>query len=387
MKAIICGDVHIGAVFGLGKTNSTGGNTRIDDYETTLNNIIDYTISSGAEVFIQTGDLFETRNPTPEHIEIADRAIRRLSDNHIFTIIIMGNHDYKKIGHSFTSAITSLPSRNYPNVRLIVEPENIIFTNKNGVKANLFMIPFRDKRMYPGKNQKEIVDSFNEHIKDLYSDINPNLPTCVVGHNFFFKGNYFDFGGSEVFLYPESVKTADIVVMGHFHGFANIKKDSPKCFYSGSMEKTNFGDQDSDKYFIEYDFLKKQEKILKSNVRDLNDITIDLTQQTSTTYLDFAKDEISKFNLENSIVRCRLKIKENISGAINKGEIEKILNESGLFFLSKIIIEVIQTKAVVSSDILQQKTDYDIFSAYAKSFGMTEKMLEDILSESRSIIK
>jgi DNA repair exonuclease SbcCD nuclease subunit len=89
MKAIICGDVHIGAVFGLGKTNSTGGNTRIDDYETTLNNIIDYTISSGAEVFIQTGDLFETRNPTPEHIEIADRAIRRLSDNHIFTIIIL----------------------------------------------------------------------------------------------------------------------------------------------------------------------------------------------------------------------------------------------------------------------------------------------------------
>lgn len=28
MKAIICGDVHIGAVFGLGKTNQNGGNTK-----------------------------------------------------------------------------------------------------------------------------------------------------------------------------------------------------------------------------------------------------------------------------------------------------------------------------------------------------------------------
>ena len=31
MRAIICGDVHIGAVFGLGGGNGSGGNTRVDD--------------------------------------------------------------------------------------------------------------------------------------------------------------------------------------------------------------------------------------------------------------------------------------------------------------------------------------------------------------------
>ena len=168
MRAIICGDTHIGAVFGLGKNNGRGGNTRIDDYEKSLNYIIDYAIESEADIFIQTGDLFEVRNPTPEHIEIADRAIKKLSDHHIFTIIIMGNHDYKKMGEGFTSSISSLPAKNYPNVRLLLEPENITYTNKHGKVANLFMVPYRDKRMYSGVNQKEYVESFNEHISLLF---------------------------------------------------------------------------------------------------------------------------------------------------------------------------------------------------------------------------
>ncbi len=387
MKAVICGDVHIGAIFGLGKTNQSGGNTRIDDYEKTLNNIIDYTIENEIEVFIQTGDLFEVRNPTPEHIEIADRAIKRLSDAHIFTIIIMGNHDYKKMGSGFTSSISSLPARNYPNVRLLLEPENIVFTNKSGAKANLFMIPYRDKRMYDGQSQMEIVNNFNIEIKQLFDLVDKRLPTCVVGHNFFFKGNYFDFGGSEVLLYPESVQSADIVIMGHQHEFSNIKKENPKCFYSGSMEKTNFGDHNSDKYFIEYDFLNRKEKILKSKVRNLCDLSIDLSDYTSSNYMDKIIETISLSMIQDSVVRLKLVIRENLSGAINKGQIEKILYSYGAHFVSKILTDVIQTKIIKTDDILIHKNDFDLFEAYAKAQGMTEDMLKQIIDEARSIIK
>ena len=45
MRIVVCGDTHIGAVFGLGRPNGKGGNTRVDDYKKTLNHIIDYTIS------------------------------------------------------------------------------------------------------------------------------------------------------------------------------------------------------------------------------------------------------------------------------------------------------------------------------------------------------
>ena len=76
MRAIVCGDVHIGAIFGLGGPTKSGGNTRVDDYANTLNWIVDYTINTGADLFIQTGDLFESRNPSLEYLAIADTAIK-----------------------------------------------------------------------------------------------------------------------------------------------------------------------------------------------------------------------------------------------------------------------------------------------------------------------
>ena len=93
MRSIICGDTHIGAVFGLGRPNGRGGNTRVDDYESTLNSIIDYTIESKADIFIQTGDLFEHRDPSPQHMKIVDKALKRLSNANIATFVLMGNHD------------------------------------------------------------------------------------------------------------------------------------------------------------------------------------------------------------------------------------------------------------------------------------------------------
>ena len=96
MKIVICGDTHIGAVFGLGMPTITGGNTRIDDYEFTLNYIVDYCIDNSIDVFVQTGDLFDSRNPSPEHMSIVNNALRRLSSAGIVSAVIMGNHDYRR---------------------------------------------------------------------------------------------------------------------------------------------------------------------------------------------------------------------------------------------------------------------------------------------------
>ena len=129
MRAVICGDTHIGAVFGLGRPNGKGGNTRVDDYEKTLNSIIDHTIDSGADIFIQTGDLFEHRDPSPQHMKIVDKALKRLSNANIATFVIMGNHDYKRSGSEFTSAISSLAACEYPNVRMLLDPEVVEVCN------------------------------------------------------------------------------------------------------------------------------------------------------------------------------------------------------------------------------------------------------------------
>ena len=79
MRVIVCGDSHIGAVFGLGKPKKDGGNTRVDDYEKSLNSIIDYAIDSSADIFVQTGDIFDSRTPSSENMEVVNRAFKKLS--------------------------------------------------------------------------------------------------------------------------------------------------------------------------------------------------------------------------------------------------------------------------------------------------------------------
>ena len=53
-------------------------------------------IDNKVDVFIQTGDLFDTRNPSSDLIKIVDSEIKRLSDANISSFMMMGNHDYKK---------------------------------------------------------------------------------------------------------------------------------------------------------------------------------------------------------------------------------------------------------------------------------------------------
>jgi len=198
MRVVICGDSHIGATFGLGKSNGSGGNTRVDDYEKSLNYIVDYCISEGVDAFVQTGDMFESRSPSPEHMDIVDSALKKLSDANITSVVIMGNHDYRRSGDSFTSAISSLPAKNYPNVRLVLEPQNILISNDLGEGVNVVLIPYRDRRMYDGENIREQSQNYNIHIKSIIDSISNKHPIMSVGHNFFYEGSYNDYGGTEI---------------------------------------------------------------------------------------------------------------------------------------------------------------------------------------------
>jgi len=386
MKTVICGDTHIGNIMSLGRPNGSGGNTRVDDYERSLNFIIDYAIQNEVDVFIQTGDLFEVRNPTTEHIQIADRAIKRLSDANIFTAIIMGNHDYRKTGDSYTSALATMQANSYKNVRILLKPESIIYSNKSGDSQAMLLIPYRDKRMYSGSGAKESTDLFNEHIKELSSRIPSQIPSIAVGHNFFFEGNYFDFGGHEVLAFPDSFSNLDAVVMGHYHEFKRVKASNPAAYYVGSLEKTNFGDSDIDKFFLVFDSEKKEFEKIKTPTRELLDLSLDLSSSTAFNYLQDYSEQLKKYNLADKICRAKIKIKDGTQALFSRSEIEKTLYSVGAFHVSKIIWDVEQVKLEKDKEILSHKTDFEIFQAFAKTQGLGENFLQKLLDEAKKIM-
>ena len=386
MKTIILGDTHIGNVAGCGRANGSGGNTRVDDYEKSINFVIDHAIDNKIDVFIQTGDLFEVRSPTTEHIQIADRCIKRLSDANIFTIIIMGNHDYRKTGDTFTSALATMQANSYPNVRILLEPEVISYANKKGDAQSMLLIPYRDKRMYPAQGTKEATDLFNIHIKDLSSRVNPDHPSIAVGHNFFFEGNYFDFGGHEVLVSPESFSNLDAVVMGHYHEFRRIKKSKPESYYVGSMEKTNFGDAEIDKFFLIFDSENKSFEKVRIPTRDLRDLEFDLSKSTAFSYLQDYREQLEKIELKDKICRAKIKIKDGNQSLFSRSEIEKTLYSAGAFHVAKVLWDVEQVRLEKDKEILSHKNDFDIFQAFAKTQGLDDLFLQKLLEEAKKVM-
>jgi len=386
MKTVICGDTHIGNVMSMGRPNGSGGNTRVDDYERSLNFIIDYCISNSVEIFIQTGDLFEVRSPTTEHIQIADRAIKRLSDANIFTAIIMGNHDYRKTGDSYTSALATMQANSYKNVRILLSPESIIYSNKVGESQAMLLIPYRDKRMYPGQNTKDCTDLFNAHLKDLSEKLPDGVPSIAVGHNFFFEGHYFDFGGHEVLASPDSFSSLDAVVMGHYHEFKKIRSSGPAAYYVGSLEKTNFGDINIDKYFLIFDSNSKEFEKVKIPTRELVDLSFDLSLSSAFTYLQDYSEQIKKYNLADKICRAKIKIKDGTQALFSRAEIEKTLYSAGAFHVSKVLWDIEQVRIEKDKEILSHKTDFEIFQAFAKTQGLQEDFLQKFLEEAKRIM-
>lgn len=388
MRIIICGDCHIGATYQMGYTDKNGVNTRITDYEKTLNHIVDYAIENGIDAFIQTGDAFDSRKPTPEHMEILNKALRKLSMANITAIVIMGNHDYLRSGESFTSAIASLAAKDYPNVRLILEPEVLKLTGKDQDALNMLLLPYRDRRMYGGKNTEQDSQAYQEEVLNYIKDCEKTIPMVAIGHNFYFDGSYNDYGGTEILVKTETFSQCDMVAMGHYHQFKIFKRKEPIAFYTGSMEKLNFGDEKIDKYFLDYNTLTKQSKIIKSPTRSLQDLTIDLSNCTHDNVISELKLKLDEFELQDKIVRLRILVRDSLISTLNKNEIEKILYARKSFYVSKVIFEPVIFKVIKDNLILKHKDDLSLFRAFLESqSSMDEVDLNDILTEAKKIIE
>ena len=212
-------------------------------------------------------------------------------------------------------------------------------------------------------------------------------PIVAVGHNFFHEGSYTDYGGAEILASVSAFKKCDAVIMGHHHQFRILNKKSPIAIYSGSMEKMNFGDENVDKYYIDYETKTKKTKILKIPTKELLDFSIDLSNCTAENIADTLKKELSKIQVSEKIVRAKAIVKDKLSFAIKKNEIERILYDDNASYVSKVIVEPIISRIIRNSEILEHKDDYKMFDAFVRGQDLDKDLRDSVLREAKGIIK
>ena len=387
MNIVVLGDTHIGAIFGLGKPNGMGSNTRVDDYQATLNYVVDYCIENKIDVFVQTGDVFEVRNPSPEHLSLFDSAIKRLSNAGITTVVLMGNHDYKRISDdNFTSSIVNLACIDYPNVRIVLHPSTLN-VDKGGDSVNLVLLPYRDKRMYSDKSTEAASFGYENHVKSLIAECPKGTPVVTIGHNFYFEGSYNDFGGAEILARQNAFRGSDITVMGHYHSFRVVNDATPPLVYIGSMEKTNFGDKDKNKFFLDYNSETKDVKFIKMPVRELCEIEINLSESTIENYIEDLKEQFQLLDVKDKIIRVTIRLKERVVTFVKKNHIYDLCYDvTKCHFAASIKIEAIQARVVRDNSILKNKTDYSIFKAFLDKQDIDSAFRDELITESKKIM-
>lgn len=386
MRIVICGDVHIGAVFGLGGPKKDGTNSRISDYEQTLDFIVNYCIEQKVDAFVQTGDLFESRNPTLEHMAIADKALKKLAKANISSFVIMGNHDYKRSGEIHTSAITSLSAGELPNVKILIDPKMIYLTNKLNESVNLLLVPYRDRKMYTGKYNKEQSLECEKLLKKMIADKKFANKTIAVGHNFFLEKSYQEYGGSEIMLSIEAFKGCDAVFMGHLHSWKDLKTTSPKAFYTGSMEKTNFGEAFVDKVIFDYNVTTETATVVKLPVRQLLDKTYELLDANFENAMEKVNEIISAADVKDRIVRFKFIIDEKYLPALDIKVITSKLYALGAHYVSKIFIETNAKRVVRDSSILKETDDFSMLKAFISSQELDSVFAEEITLAAKEIM-
>jgi len=388
MKIAVLGDAHIGASHGLGKKNKDGTNTRSEDYKATLDWVSDYCLKENIDVLIQTGDLFEHRNPSRHDMDIAEDFLKKMSAYGITTQVIMGNHDYKKSGISYTSSLQNLSIDGHPEVSIYIKPDVVHFINSLGERVNMVLMPFRDKRFYSGKSLPEKTYEYNQEILRLIKSCNRKYPTIFVGHNFIYEGSYNDFGATEVFAMRDTFHGIDAAFMGHYHTSKKFS-DSPgkRVFYTGSMEKNNFGDRNNEKFLFIYDTKRDEVKKEKMPVRGLIEVNIDLSSCDMESIYSELNAKIEGFDFKEKISRISIKIREAHSALLHKDKISAKLERRGSHFVSRVIIDSVQDPLIRDLSPLKEEGDLNIFSKYLKMQELDEETMLRLTKKAKQLME
>jgi DNA repair protein SbcD/Mre11 len=268
IKLLHTADVHIG-MENYGRVDpATGINARVMDFLRRLNDMADYAIEQGVDIFVFAGDAYKTRDPNPTYQREFARRIKRIADAGIPVILLVGNHDLPSVSRR-ASSIGIFDTLSVPNVHVGDREELQEITCRRGQPLLLATVPYPLRSALIGREDAQgrslaemdhlLQTIMIENIRALAEQARrkPEIPAVLVGH---FSVNEASHGSEQNIMIgrdatiPRSV-LADpawrYVALGHIHKHQSLNFNAqPPVIYSGSIERVDFGEENEPKGFV-----------------------------------------------------------------------------------------------------------------------------------------
>ncbi len=360
MKIIHFADLHLG-VENYGRIDpATGLSSRLNDFLSALDHLVDYALENRIDLIIFCGDAYKTREPTPTQQRELAKRIARLSEGGIPVFLLTGNHDLPNAFGRATAteifdtlAVKNIYVANRPDIYKIQTasgPVQIIalpWLKRSALLSREDMKTLNAEQVRQ-KMQQVLTDIINSKV----SELSPDIPSVLAAHVWVTGAQVGSEGlmsiGQEHSLLLSSVAQPelDYVALGHIHK-RQVLSENPPVVYAGSLERVDFGEENEGKGF--YVVVISQASSEKGRqvsfefhpVKGRSFLTIEATlspddiDPTATLLKTIAEQNSA---IDEAVVRFNITAPASIASLIRDSELRNVLQAAHHLTISKKVI-------------------------------------------------
>ncbi|MHB8780435.1 MAG: metallophosphoesterase family protein [Candidatus Geothermincolia bacterium] len=221
LRILHTGDVHLGAKLAFLGTRGREQRRRLAD---TFAGIVELAITSGVQLFIVAGDLFDSNNPSRETLQQAAHSLARLRERGIQVCLLPGTHDRYD-----ARCILRDASLEGPNVHLFTE-----------AAYQAIELPELDVTLYG----RAVPPAAGEDILAGLTRAGSSRWHVALAHGAMRLAGLTD--RTEAVITPESLKSCgmDYVALGHWHSLRDCSAVTP-AWYCGAPEPLSLADREA----------------------------------------------------------------------------------------------------------------------------------------------
>jgi exonuclease SbcD len=407
LKILHFADLHLG-VESYGRIEpSTGLSTRLLDFLSSLDKVVDYALKNKVDLVLFCGDAYKTREPTQTQQREFARRINRLSTNDIPTFLLVGNHDLPNaIGRATTSeifdtrAVKNVYVSNRPDIYRIPTPSGTVQIASLPWLRRSALLSREESRNFDFDQIKErLQQTLTRTIELNVSKLDPSLPSILAAHVWVAGARIgsekqMTIGQEHVLLLSNVANPAfDYIALGHIHKH-QVLSDNPPTVYASSLTRLDFSDEEDEKgfYLVEIEPDKatgKRQVSFEFHVvsgRRFLTISVALEAQdidpTATVLKAIAGQEDK---IGDAIVRLNITLPAEIEGQLRENDIREVLKAANYFTIARETLR--EARLRLGQFTAEEITPLDALKAYLASKKVSTERTKVLLEYGERLIR
>ncbi len=381
-------DIHLG-LENYSKINPDNGlSQRLVDYLNSLDVLVPTALEQTVDFMVLAGDIYKTPNPNSTVRREFTRVLKKLQNQKIPVVIVLGNHDQvNAFGKAHAFSVFNILELD--NLYIVDTPRLLRLEAKSG-PVQLLCQPwplrshyFSDGEAYPCQTedfQAELVKRVERRIGELAEAADPGCPLLFFGH-LLIRGARFSGSEGMLSLGKDPVVDKSVlnnqrfsyVGLGHLHDFQELNHgESPPIVYSGSLNRIDFQDKGSAKGFVLGQIERSELKLQFKEVPDRPFLAIEIAVDTlAEPTAEFIR-QLAEYDLSDAVVKISYTVAEGVSALLNWREIHQALQ--GCYYL----VSIMPSRQPGSRTLrLEVNEDFTVEKAFAEYLKINSALSGD----------